>query len=193
MFLSSVPGFLNVSIGASNLNALAPVYSQCAAAITFTNGLRPFIEAGPSNSQPQFRYSYTISDGLTYTISAALLFTAASQFALSDGSIGSPYQVISTVTGVRNYTWTQTGQTPLIPCHRPEHAVWHARPALVRFLAAGLVARSLLHQHCALPVGPRGWSSTSARLLPLRGMAPGSGTQYSAPTCLSVTMRPWLS
>ena len=40
-FWASVPGFYNVTIGASNINALAAVYSSCSAPITFTNGLRP--------------------------------------------------------------------------------------------------------------------------------------------------------
>ena len=179
VFLSSVPGFLNVSIGASNLNALAPVYSQCAAAITFTNGLRPFIEAGPSNSQPQFRYSYTISDGLTYTISAALLFTAASQFASQTDSIGSPYQVISTVTGVRNYTWTQTGQT--LSSRVTGLSTQYGMPDQ-RWYAFSLLASSpgVYSTSTAPFLSAEGVEFNISPAAPAAGMAPGSGTQYSA-------------
>ena len=40
VFLSSVPGFRNVTIAASNINALAPSYATCSVPLTFTNGLR---------------------------------------------------------------------------------------------------------------------------------------------------------
>ena len=39
-FLSSVPGFTNVSIGAANVNSLSVNYPGCTAPVTFSNGLR---------------------------------------------------------------------------------------------------------------------------------------------------------
>ena len=44
-FVSSVPGFTSVTIGASDINTLAPNYATCTAGITFTNGKRPATEA----------------------------------------------------------------------------------------------------------------------------------------------------
>ena len=64
-FLSSVPGFLNVTIGASNINSLAAKYSTCQAPITFTNGLRRAHTAQQRSTAPcASAYTYTgQSDG----------------------------------------------------------------------------------------------------------------------------------
>ena len=48
-FLSSVPGFLNVTVGASNINAFAVNYAACKAPLTFTNGLRSPTQPSTSN------------------------------------------------------------------------------------------------------------------------------------------------
>ena len=62
-FLSDIPGFVNVTLSAGDLNALAPNYDACQAPITFTNGLRAPIQPSDSNGAVQFPYSYFISDG----------------------------------------------------------------------------------------------------------------------------------
>ena len=108
-FVSNVPGFVNITIGASNLNALAPMYSTCQAPITFTNGLRPFLEPNSNNGARTFRFVYTVSDGMTYSIVGNLTFTATSGFATDQDQLGNPYQTIVGVTGTRTYTYLPTG------------------------------------------------------------------------------------
>jgi hypothetical protein len=82
-FLSSIPGFNSVTIGASNINALAASYSTCSAPITFTNGLRSPTQPSASNGALHFNYTYFISDGTTYSLQDNLSFTTASPFATS--------------------------------------------------------------------------------------------------------------
>ena len=113
-FLSSLPGFVNVTIqnftiGASNVNSLAADYTHCAAPITFTNGLRPPTQPSISNGAAQFSYSYHISDGLTYTVQTNLSIQTQSAFATHQDGLGNPYQVILNVTGSRVYTYLPTG------------------------------------------------------------------------------------
>ena len=110
-FLSSIPGFLNLTIGASNVNALAASYATCRAPLTFTNGLRPPTQPSASNGALRFLYSYSVSDGLTYRVQAVLQLTAASAFATRTDALGNPYQVVTNVTGYRLYTYLATGQT----------------------------------------------------------------------------------
>ena len=108
-FLSTLPGFRNVTIGASNLNALAPNYATCTAPITFTNGLRPPVEPTASSSALRFIYSYFISDGATYSVNASLLITASSAFASTFDLLGNPYQTVVAIAGTRVYTYLPTG------------------------------------------------------------------------------------
>ena len=112
-FLSTVAGFLNVTIGASNLNALAPDYSACAAPISFTNGLRPFTEPNAKNGALTVLYNYFLSDGLTYTIQGNLTLSMFSAFATTSDQLGNPYQTVINVTGSRLYTYLPTSETVL--------------------------------------------------------------------------------
>ena len=108
-FLSNIPGFLNVTIGASNINALAADYAACQAPLTFTNGLRAPTEPSASNGAVQFNYSYTVSDGATYLVQGNLTITTTSAFATQKDQLGSPYQTVINVTGTRLYTYLPTG------------------------------------------------------------------------------------
>ena len=108
-FRSSVPGFLNQSMGASNVNSLAVSAASCSGPLTFTNGLRTPTQPSVSNGAALFNYSYTLSDGATYSVTASLTFTAVSAFAVSKDLLGSPYQILTSVTGVRTYTYLPTG------------------------------------------------------------------------------------
>ena len=110
-YLSNIPGFFNVTIGASNLNALAPSYGTCAATITFTNGLRPFIEGNANNGAEHFNYSYTITDGATYTVRTTMAITSSTAFATMTDTLGNPYQPVIGVFGTRVYTHIASGQT----------------------------------------------------------------------------------
>ena len=110
-FLSNLPRFTNVTIGASNLNALAPSYATCTATITFTNGLRPPTQPTVSNGGVHVYYSYFISDGVTYSVQANLTFTTASAFGNNHDSLGNPYQNVIGVTGTRAYKYFPTNST----------------------------------------------------------------------------------
>ena len=111
VFLSSVPGFANVTIGAANVNSLAVQYSTCQAPISFSNGLRPPTQPSSSNGAVRFLYSYYISDGQFYSVSANLTITTSSQFATSVDALGNPYQSVVNVTGTRLYTYLPTNAT----------------------------------------------------------------------------------
>ena len=110
-FLSNVPGFVNLTIGASDFNALGPNYAQCTAPITFTNGLRPQIEPNANNNAINTTYSYVITDGVTYSVSTRLRLTASSQFATTKDQLGNAYQTIVAISGTRTYTYLLNGAT----------------------------------------------------------------------------------
>ena len=108
-FLSNVPGYVNTTIGASNINALAPLYATCQAPISFTNGLRAPTQPTASNGAMRIGYTYTISDGVSYSIQGNLTITASSAFGNNFDLLGNPYQVVVNVVGTRRYTYLPTG------------------------------------------------------------------------------------
>ena len=110
-YLSSIPGFTNTTIASSNINALAVRYSSCVAPVTFINGLRTPVEPAASNSALLSRYGYTISDNTTYSVTTSLTLTMSSQFAVSQDSLGNPYQTVIGIVGTRNYTNLTSGVT----------------------------------------------------------------------------------
>ena len=108
---ANFPGYAsNITIGASNLNALAPNYQLCQAPITFTNGLRVPTQPGAGNSAKEFKYSYTISDGTSYIVQANLTITSTTQFANAQDQLGNNYDILQNITGTRLYTWLPSGQ-----------------------------------------------------------------------------------
>ena len=108
---SNVPGFRNVTIGASNLNALSVVTGVCQASISFTNGLRAPIEGNANNGAQRFFYSYTISDGATYQVTANLTISCTSAFATPEDQLGNQYQTVVGISGFRTYTHLPSGST----------------------------------------------------------------------------------
>ena len=110
-YLSTIPGFVNVTIGASNINSLTPDYSACHAPISFTNGLRPPIQPSVSNGGTTIFYSYFITDSQTYSVQGNLTLTTSSAFATTRDQLGNPYQLIINIAGSRLYTHIPTGQT----------------------------------------------------------------------------------
>ena len=112
-FLSTVPGFTNVTIGPANLNALAPNYATCQAPITFTNNLRQPTEGNANNGGLRVFYSYFLSDGATYSVQGNLTMLMSSPFAAVFDQLGNPYQTVIAVSGSRLYTYLPTGQTVL--------------------------------------------------------------------------------
>ena len=110
-YVSSIPGFINTTIAASNFNSLAADYAQCRAPITFINGMRSPVQPSATNGAPRFFYSYTISDNATYSITADLTFATVSPFATTQDSLGNPYQTVTSVMGVRVFTNLSSGTT----------------------------------------------------------------------------------
>ena len=110
-FVSNLPGFLNVTIGPTNINNGAANTATCAAPIDFRNGVRPPVQPIPGqNIFPTIAYSYVVGDGATYTITTNLTLTADSASAHTD-SLGNQYQTIVAVTGTRTYMFPRNGQT----------------------------------------------------------------------------------
>jgi hypothetical protein len=89
-FLSSVPGFLNVTMAPPTSTPLAANYSSCASPITFTNGLRPPIQPSASNGAVHVFYSYSVSDGVSYIVQGNLTMTMNSAFATTQDALGNP-------------------------------------------------------------------------------------------------------
>ena len=113
VFLSTVPGFTNVTIGPTDINNLAVLYAACKAPITFTNYLRPPSQTSASNSAQVTSYSYFISDGATYSVTTNLTLTANMGFSTSQDELGNVYQTIIDITGTRIYNFlASTGTGP---------------------------------------------------------------------------------
>ena len=89
-------------------NALTVNYAQCRAPITFLNGLSPPTQPTPSNGALSFTYSYSISDGVTYSVQSSLTVTTSSPFANTRDMLGNRFQTIVNITGTRTYTFLPT-------------------------------------------------------------------------------------
>ena len=177
-FSSTVPGFMNLSIGASNVNSLAANTGTCQAAITFTNGLRQPTQPTVSNGGLHILYFYFISDGANYSVQTSLTITTSSQFANTPDMLGNPYQSITNITGIRTYTHLPTFATAV---------------SQVRGPVAGTAAR--FYPYTLLSASPGVYSVNTAPFLdadgltfaitpsaPIDGNAPGTGTQISQVT-----------
>ena len=72
--------------------------------LSVTNGLRPPTQPSVSNGAVVFLYSYTVSDGVSYSVSANLTVTTSSAFATLTDALQTPYQQVVNLTGTRQYT-----------------------------------------------------------------------------------------
>ena len=106
-----IPGVVNTTIGASNVNALSVKTAQCQAPITFLNGLRPPVQPSASNGGSHIQYSYTISDNTTYSVTTQLNISTSSAFANAYDELGNLYQSVISIAGVRVYTYLPTSYT----------------------------------------------------------------------------------
>ena len=186
-FLSSVPGFVDVIIGASNVNSLAANYASCQAPITFTNGLRQPTQPSASNGALRISYSYFISDGATYSVQGNLTITTASAFATTKDMLGNPYQTVVNVTGSRTYTYlpTQTRLTSII--HGLSQSV--SVLATQRFYPYPLLssAPGVYTMNTAPFFDADGLEFAVAPSIPANGSPSGTGTQYTASTLSIIT------
>ena len=175
-FLSNVPGFLNTTVGASNINSLQVNYGLCQAPITFTNGLRQPTQPSASNGALHFTYSYFISDGLTYSVSANLTITATSAFGTTTDSLGNPYQTIIGITGRRTYTFLSTQATVISQVSGPSPNTTN------RFYPYALLssAPGIYTTDTAPFIDANGLRFSISPSAPINGNAPGTGPQVNA-------------
>ena len=176
VFVSSVPGFINTIISASNINSLAVLYPTCQAPITFTNGLSQPTQPSASNGATHFFYSYVISDGSTYSVQTDLSITTTSAFATTQDSLGNPYQSVSNITGTRTYTFLPNG------------AVLTSRVSFAQvqssFYPYALIASSpgVYTSNTAPYLDGAGLTFAVTPSVPSNGVAIGTGAQYSTVT-----------
>ena len=179
-YLSTIPRFKNVTIGASNINELAPNYASCKAPITFTNGLRQPTQPTQYNGAVQFQYLYSISDGVNYTVTANLTIFTSNKFATLKDQLGNPYQQIINVTGTRIYTYLPTGQKVVSAVTGLSTAQYAG--ADQRWYPYSLIDSSpgVYDQNNAPFLDYDGLEYAVSPSTPVNGHAPGTGTQYSA-------------
>ena len=178
-YLSTLPGFVNVTIGAANMNALAANYTTCQAPINFINGLRPPIQPSASNGAMLLSYSYVISDGLTYSVSTTLTINTTSAFATTTDQLGNPYQTVVNITGTRLYTFLPTGAQVSSVVTGLSNAIY-AQPSQ-RFYPYSLLASSpgVYTSDTAPFLDGDGIGFSLFPSVPVNGVAPGAGAQLS--------------
>ena len=179
-FLSSVPGFLNSTIGASNINTLAVQYSACRAPLSFTNGLRAPTQPSAANGALRLSYSYYVSDGATYSVTANLSLTTSSAFATSVDQLGNPYQSILSVSGTRTYLHFPSGQTVVstitgLSLYFNPNADQRIYPYTLLAASPGVYTPST-----APYLDSNGIGYSVSPSIPVNGAAPGSGVQYNS-------------
>ena len=179
-WLSTVPGFVNVTIGPANLNALAPNYATCQAPLTFTNGLRVPIEGNVGSSAVRFTYSYYISDGATYSVQGNLTFTATSQFPSTADLLGNNYQTIANITGTRTYTHFPSNQRLISQVTGLSSVIFPYADQRWYPYALLVSAPGVYTTDTAPFLDQDGVEFAISPPAPVTGAAPGTGVQYSA-------------
>ena len=175
---SNLPSFLNASIGAANVNALAADYAACQAPISFTNGLRAPTQPTTFNGAVRFLYAYQLSDGANYSVQANLTVSTSSAFATSADALGNPYQTVTGVTGTRTYTWLATGATVVSQVSWPAVAAAGGNPSatpVYRFYPYTLLASApgVYSANTAPYWDAQGLTYGVVPAAPLLGVAPG--------------------
>ena len=133
-----------------------------------------------SNGGTRLSYSYFISDGATYSVSTNLTITTLSAFATTVDTLGNPYQTVTGVTGTRRYTFLPTGATVVstvsglstLPSSAPDQ----------RFYPYSLLASGpgVYTTFTAPLLDSNGIGFTVSPVIPVNGVAPGTGTQYNS-------------
>jgi hypothetical protein len=181
-FSSSVSGFTNLTIGASNVNALAVNYAACQAPITFTNGLRQPTQPSSFNGAVRFAFSYFLSDGATYSVTVNLSISAVSAFATTHDLLGNPYQVVTGITGTRTYSYLPTGAQVVSQVTWVSSASAHFYPYALLSSAPGVYTMAN-----AAYLDAEGLTFSITPQAPSNGAAPGVGSQCSSVTVHVVT------
>ena len=177
-FMSSIPGFLSITLGASNVNSLAVNYAACQAPISFTNGLRTPTQPSASNGATTLHYSYYLSDGVTYSVITNLTVSTSSAFATSQDLLGNPYQAVTGITGTRLYTHLASGATV------SSQVSFSATASNQRFYPYSLLASApgVYSIHSTPFLDAEGLTFSISPAAPSLGLAPGTGAQLSAIT-----------
>ena len=181
-FTSSVPGFMNLTVGAANVNALAVQIATCQAPVTFTNGLRQPTQPSASNGALHLLYSYYLSDGLTYSVQTNLSISTTSQFASTKDALGNPFQTITAITGTRTYTYFSTGGVVSSTVTFPGTGTNRFYPYALLASAPGIYTVST-----APFIDGTGLTFAITPSAPALGAAPGSGTLSSTINVLVAT------
>ena len=177
-FLSNVPGFVNTTIGAQDINHLTALAASCQALITFTNGARSPAQPNSANSGQQFNFSYFVTDGETYTVEANLTLTASTSFAVNTNSLGVQYQTIVNAAGTRLYTYLATGATILSRVsglNSTSKADQSFYPYSLYIAAPGVYS-----ENTAPFLDGNGIEYNVSPPVPRPGAAPGSPTEFSS-------------
>ena len=137
-----------------------------------------------------FSYFYSVSDGLTYRVSGNLTITCTSGFASQVDQLGNPYQTIVNVTGTRLYTYLPTGAQILSTVSGLSTAA-SALPSQRWYPYALLSAAPGVYTMNTAPFLDReGVEFSLSPSVPVNGVAPGVGVQYSATTVYYSTPEP---
>ena len=178
---NGIPGFVNHPIPVSSINALSVDYDACQATINANNGVVTPVTPSPSNTASKFNYSYTISDGATYTVSTNLVVTTTSTPLLFLDQLGNTYQNITTVSGKRVYTYLPTG-TSIISTVSGLSAA-SGTPSQRFYPFAYLQSSHGIYTTSTAPyLDGDGLGFTISPAAPINGYAPGTGSQNSAIT-----------
>ena len=109
-FLSTVPGFFNVTIGAANVNSLAPTYGTWQSShLIHQRSACAHTAVGVQWRDSHLLFVTSSQTGVNYSVSGNLTFTTTSAFANTADSLGNPYQTVISVNGTRLYTYLPTG------------------------------------------------------------------------------------
>ena len=178
-FLSSVPGFHNITLGGGNANIGAVKYATCQAPITFANGQRAPINPSFANGGKTIQYNYFVSDGATYSITTNLTLTTDGAMANAVDALGNQYQNIIGVTGTRVYRYLPTNQ---IVSSTVSGLSSHYATADQRFYPFALLGSGagIYTINTAPFVDYDGIEFNISPAAPAAGLPPGQGTQYTA-------------
>ena len=178
-FLSSVPGFHNITLGGGNANIGAVKYATCQAPITFANGQRAPINPSFANGGKTIQYNYFVSDGATYSITTNLTLTTDGAVANAVDALGNQYQNIIGVTGTRVYRYLPTNQivSSTVSGLSSYYATADQRFYPFALLGSGAGIYTI---NTAPFVDYDGIEFNISPAAPAAGLPPGQGTQYTA-------------
>jgi len=175
-WVSSIPGFVSRTIGPASLNAAAVDYTNCVANVTVNRAAA--VTSAPANTATQFSYSYSISDGATYSVNTTLAITTTATPQLYVDQLGNSYQNITSVSGTRVYTHLPTGATVISAVTGLSNGA--GTPSQRWYPFAYLQSAPGVYSTSTAPyLDGEGIGFTISPAAPVNGNAPGAGAQNS--------------